>query len=63
MTQAEFANIMYALDNVEEREKRICASYCAINPNDKARREDDMDLYLLAICAARNAIQKAATIE
>lgn len=63
MKQTEFNNIMYALDDVENREKAFCKKFCELNPDSKKRREADMHLYLLAISMARAEIKKAIRID
>lgn len=63
MTKTEYNCIMFALDNVEEREKRLCKKYCEINPEDKERRERDKDIYLLGLMLPGQEIKKMINIK
>lgn len=63
MIKTEDNRIMFAIDNVEEREKRLCKKYCELNPQDKERRERDKNIYLLGLYAARQEIKKMTNIK
>ena len=58
MTKAELNEIMFALDDLEERECQMCDEYVKLNPQDKRRRENDRNLYRLAILQARYEIKR-----
>jgi hypothetical protein len=58
MTRAEYYDILYAIDTVENQEKTYCARYVELNPEDKARRERDKDLVILGLMHLRYEIQR-----
>ena len=58
MTEAEYRTIFYAIDNVETREKRMCDEYIKFFPERKEHREQDRDLYLVAVQQVRREIER-----
>ena len=58
MTRAEYREILYAIDDVENREKNYCSRYVELNPGDKKRRENDRDLVLLGLMELRYEIKR-----
>ena len=58
MTRAEYREILYAIDYVENREKNYYARYVELNPGDKKRRENDRDLVLLGLMELRYEIKR-----
>lgn len=63
MKPNELTSIMYALDNVADREKRMCEEYCKIYPEGRKLRESQRDIYLLAVRAALVEIRKQVAID
>jgi len=58
MTRAEYNDIMYAIDTVEEREKELCRRYVDLNPQDEARRTNDRDLVIVGLRSVRYEIER-----
>ena len=58
MTRAEHYAIIRALENVENREKKMCEEFVKLNPAYKEQRERDRDNFLLAIMHARYEINR-----
>lgn len=58
MTRAEYNNIMYAIDTVEERERELCRRYVDLNPQDEARRTNDQYLVIMGLNSVRYEIER-----
>lgn len=49
--KAELNRLVYACDNVRNRENRYADEYIELNPQDAERRNRDREIYLLAVDA------------
>lgn len=49
--KAELNRLIYACDNVRNRENRFANEYIKLNPQDAERRNRDREIYLLAVDA------------
>lgn len=54
----ELESVMRAVENVENREKKLCEEYCRFNPQDRERRERDRDLVLVGLMEAKFEIRR-----
>ncbi len=57
MTTRDKKLIRCAIDNCEEREKRICENYIRLNPEHKERVEANRDMFLFATMMVRMEIE------
>ena len=53
MTNADYITVIRAIENVEDRERRMCEEYSRLNPAHRERREEERDLFLLATMHVR----------
>ena len=63
MTRQEYFDVMDALEAAERQEKRYCARYIELNPQDADRRRRDADLVLYGLMRARQEIKKRLKID
>lgn len=45
------------IESLQDEERRYCERYCQLNPDDRARREHDRDLIIMAYTRAHQAIK------
>lgn len=58
MKQADYMLITRAIENCEDREKRLCEEYSKLHPEDRKRIEANRDMFLFAAMMIRNEIDR-----
>jgi hypothetical protein len=61
MTKADYNLFIRAIENCEEREKRICQNYIDLNPGDRNRIEQNRDMFLFATYMVRMELDRMMT--